>query len=113
MSDLISRYLIKTNALLVKPYEDLKAERDKLLKELDDYRRYGHKECVDEVESVKAERDRLRRVLEQIANDGCGLSTWTADNVTCVDTCPDDKSEWCWCCIARHALVSLKEEGKP
>lgn len=53
--------------------------------------------------------EELERVLMEIANDGCGLARIVKEGIEarvlwCPDLHPDDKSEWCWSCIARAAL---------
>ena len=56
----------------------------------------------DALKILVEERDRYRKVLEQIANDGCGLHDYDTDR-TCRDRW-ENQEDWCWCCIAKEAL---------
>jgi len=58
-----------------------------------------------ELDNLYIERDCWREVVRVIANDGCGLQT-TKDE-SCRDVYPNDRSEWCWCCVARAAAEDI------
>jgi hypothetical protein len=57
---------------------------------------------LDHYRSILARLKKTEAVLREIANDGCGMS------VACREQHPDDRSDWCWCCMAKDAL-----EDKP
>lgn len=61
-----------------------------------------------EIARLKKNLATFHGALAEIANDGCGLMDDKGN--TCIDSYPSDRSEWCWCCIAREALA--RKEGK-
>jgi hypothetical protein len=84
-------------------YHSIQFERDRLREENKVMANRYLGDLADTLMKLGKENDRLRLVLTQIANDGCGLPSKKG---TCRDQHPDpdDRSEWCWCCIAREAL---------
>lgn len=61
-------------------------------------------------EAQLATMRKFQRVLAGIANDGCGLCCIKdGEHRTCLDLHPDDKSEWCWSCIARVAVHEARK----
>lgn len=69
-------------------------------------------ELVKYQKKIEAENQRLREVLGDIANGGCGLGQFIPRDEkgkppyfkACTEV-TDDKSDWCWCCIAKAALL--------
>jgi hypothetical protein len=60
---------------------------------------------IEEYRSLLSRLEKVEQVLLEIANDGCGMSA----GKTCRQQHPDDRSDWCWCCMAREALEKAHE----